>query len=80
LTDPQRPPTPFADALKELDELPRDQVEIGGAAKEGGEAGIFIEGQRDIGKPGGWALVGSAEWWKQAGWALLGKLRWTPKP
>jgi hypothetical protein len=67
---------PIRSAIEKLEDLPRDQVQAGVAAKAGGDVGAFVEAQKDIGRPGGWTLAAAGEWMRRAGWSAAGVLRW----
>jgi hypothetical protein len=44
---------------------------------ENGDAGAVIEGQKDVGKPGGWVVGGQAAIKSKSGWSLSALARWT---
>lgn len=73
-------PTPLRDAIAKVDKLPEDEVTLGVVHEQDGDTGAFVEGQKDIGKPGGWSLGASARWLKKAGYTAAGVLRWKGKP
>jgi hypothetical protein len=64
---------------KHLDTLPKDQVSVGGTATTDGDAGVILQGNRDIGKPGGWVWTGEAAWWRKAGGSIATFFTWTPR-
>jgi hypothetical protein len=71
--------TPIRDALKRIDDLPDNEVRIGGVVTgqgEGIDAGAVLEADHDFGKPGGWKAGGEASWFKKAGWKVAGMLSW----
>jgi hypothetical protein len=72
--------TPLKDAIAKMDAFPENEVTIGGVYEQGGDAGGMIEGQKDIGKPGGWSMAAAAQWMKKAGWRATGVLKWKGKP
>jgi hypothetical protein len=70
--------TPLRDAIAKIDKLPENEVNIGVIA-ENGDVGGSIEGQKDIGKPGGWTVAASAKWLKKAGYSAAALLKWKGK-
>lgn len=61
------------DRLKPVDELPENELRAGVVGKQdaaGVSVGAVVEGQKDIGKPGGWSLGGQASWFTRSGWSF----------
>lgn len=71
---------PITDALNKRIEIPTDippdTVTITGEATQGGDAGIRVDANVDIGKPGGWDLGGQFAYWMSRGASAMGYLRW----
>ena len=71
--------TPIRDAIKRIEDLPDDEIRLGGVVRDDGtgvDAGAVLEADRDIGEPGGWQAAGEASWFRRAGWKVTGLLRW----
>jgi hypothetical protein len=71
--------TPLRDAIAKIDTLPENEVTIG-VVSENGDVGAQVEGQKDIGKPGGWTVAASAQWLKKTGYKAAALVRWRGKP
>jgi hypothetical protein len=67
---------PIKAAIDSIAKLPEDEITIAVTA-ENGDAGATIEGQKDIGKPGGWVVGGQAAIKTKSGWSLSALARWT---
>jgi hypothetical protein len=63
-------------AIDSIAKLPEDEITIAVTA-ENGDAGAVIEGQKDVGKPGGWVVGGQAAIKSKSGWSLSALARWT---
>lgn len=68
--------TPLSDALKHPPEIPKDEIQIGGVARDG-DVAIAGRGHVDLGQPGGWWTAATVEYWKQKGYAAAIWLGWS---
>jgi hypothetical protein len=67
---------PIKSSIDAIAKLPEDQITLAVVAEQHGDAGAVIEGQKDIGKPGGWVVGGQAAIKSKSGWSLSALARW----
>jgi hypothetical protein len=76
------PQDPFSDAaiaqaVKDLPNLPADQV-TGGFVAKPGDIGVEVEANKELGK--GFFAEADASWWQKTGWKAAAMFGWRKKP
>lgn len=65
--------------VKQLPDLPPEEVGIGVTATTAGDIGIEGHANKDLGRPGGWFVLAEGSWMRKAGGTLTTWLGWKPK-
>jgi hypothetical protein len=69
---------PIRDYLGNLDNLPKQEFQVGIVADEK-DQGAVVEGSVDFGKPGGWSTTIQAQWMRVKGASGAWFLKWKGK-